>query len=198
MTEQGPVIEGLDCRSLDIQDIKIFRSARSTDERGFVQPTYNSAYFESIGITTSFVHENHCFSPHPYTIRGFHYQLPPYGQPKLVRVTRGRILDVNIDLRAGSPTFGEHVKIELTPDGWFHIYVPSGFAHCYATLEPDTEVIFKLGSLFAPSHARGLAWNDPDLGIQWPFDEKDGIVLQRDLDRPKFSTVSELFPFPAD
>jgi len=76
--------------------------------------------------------------------------------------------------------------------------VPSGFAHCYATLEPDTEVIFKLGSLFAPSHARGLAWNDPDLGIQWPFDEQDGIVLQRVLDRPGFSTISELFPFPAE
>jgi len=198
MNEQGPVVEKLDCRELDIGELRIFRSARRTDQRGFVQPTYNSAYFQSIGITTQFVHENHCFSPHPFAVRGFHYQSPPYGQPKLIRVTHGRILDVNVDLRQGSPTFAQHVKVELSPEDWFQIYVPTGFAHCYATIEPNTEVIFKLGSLFAPSHAHGFAWNDPDLGIEWPFDDNNAIVLERDLDRPRFSELTELFSYPAE
>lgn len=198
MNTPDPVVAELDCRELEFCEIKIFRSTKATDQRGSVQPTYNSVYFQSIGITSPFVHENHCFSPSAYTVRGFHYQLPPYGQPKLIRVTHGRILDVNVDLRRGSPTFGQHVKVELSPEDWFQIYVPSGFAHCYATLEPDTEVIFKLGSLFAPSHAHGLAWNDPDLGINWPFGDGDAMVLKRDLDRPRFSTVTDLFPFPAE
>lgn len=124
-------------------------------------------------------------------MRGFHYQLPPHEQSKLIRVIRGRIFDVNVDLRQGSPTFGQHVSAELDADTWHSIYVPGGFAHCYCTLEDDTEVLFKLGSLFAPTFARGLAWNDPDLAIDWPIDEDEVLVLERDLDRPRFSRLNE-------
>lgn len=185
--------EGLEHRRLAIPDLITFRSPRKEDPRGWVQPTYNAQTFADLGITHGFVHENHCFSPHPFTVRGFHYQLPPAGQPKYIRVTRGRMLDVNVDLRRDSPSFGQHVAVELTPDDWFAIYVPGGFAHCYATLEADTEVIFKLGAPFSPEHARGLAWNDPDLGIDWPFRADQVTVLPRDLDRPRFSTLTDLF-----
>lgn len=189
----GRIIEGLEHRDLDIADVKVFRAKRREDVRGFVEPAYSRAYFRHLGIETEFVHENHCFSPHPFTVRGFHYQLPPYPQAKLIRITRGRMLDVNVDLRAGSPTFGRHVTAELTPDGWSQIYVPGEFAHCYATLEPGTEVIFRLGEYYAPERARGLAWNDPDLAVDWPFAADRAIVIDRDLDRPRFSELSEFF-----
>ena len=190
--KSATIVEGLECKALDIPDILIFRSQRTEDARGFVQPTFNGPYFRSIGIDVDFIHENHCFSPRRGTMRGFHYQLPPYGQPKLIRVTRGAILDVNVDLRCGAPSFGKHVSTELRPDGWHSIYVPEGFAHC--TLDDDSEVIFKLGSLFAPSHAHGLAWNDPDLAIDWPFADDQVTVLERDLDRPRFSELTAYFP----
>ena len=195
--QPATVVEGLEARALEIPEIKVFRAERREDRRGDVMPTYNKAYFASLGIHTDFVHENHCFSPRRGTVRGFHYQLPPHGQPKLIRVTRGRILDVNVDLRKGSPAFGRHVKVELAPDGWNQILVPVGFAHGYVTLEDDTEVIFKLGSQFAPAYAVGLAWNDPDLGIAWPITEAEAIVLARDLDRPRFRDLTDFFPYPA-
>src|SRR5688572_6309966 len=139
----GAVVEALETKALEIPEIRVFRGARHGDFRGWVGPTYNRDYFATLGLKFDLAHENHCFSPRRGTIRGFHYQLPPHGQAKLIRVTRGRMLDVNVDLRQGSPTFGRHVKVELTPDGWSQILVPVGFAHCYCTLEDDTEVIFK-------------------------------------------------------
>lgn len=195
---RATVVEGLEMKSLEVPEIKIFRAAPREDVRGWVVPTYSKAYFASIGVHTEFVHENHCFSERRGTIRGFHYQRPPYGQPKLIRVTRGRILDVDVDLRKGSPTFGRHVKVELAPDGWNQILVPVGFAHCYCILEDETEVIFKLGCQYAPAYASGLAWNDPELGIEWPVSEAEAIVLPRDLARPRFSALTELFPYPAE
>jgi dTDP-4-dehydrorhamnose 3,5-epimerase len=188
------LVEGLEAKHLEIPELMMFRSPRNQDRRGYVAPTYSRAYFLSLGIDFAPVHENHCWSPARGTIRGFHWQRPPHVQPKLIRVTRGRILDVNVDLRRSAPTFGRHVKAELAPGDWDQIFVPAGFAHCYCTLEPDTEVIFKLGAYFAPGHAAGLAWNDPDLAIDWPVAERDAIVLDRDLRRPRFSELTELFP----
>ncbi len=176
----------------------MFRAERRGDQRGYVIPTYNKAFFASLGIHTDFVHENHCLSPRRGTVRGFHYQFPPFGQARLIRVTRGRPLDVNVDLRKSSPTFGRHVKAELTPEGWNQVLVPLGLAHCYCTLEDNTEVIFKLGSQFATRHAVDLAWSDPDLGIEWPITPDEAIVLERDLDRPRFSELAEFFPYPAE
>jgi dTDP-4-dehydrorhamnose 3,5-epimerase len=195
--DTGTVVEGLEVRVLEIPEIRVFRALPRTDRRGSVVPTYSRVYFASIGIHTEFVHENHCVSPRRGTIRGFHYQLPPYGQAKLIRVTRGRMLDVNVDLRRGSPTFGRHVMVELTPSEWNQVFVPVGFAHCYATLQDDTEVIFKLGCQYAPRAAAGLAWNDPGLGIPWPIRPEDAIVLDRDTERPRFADLQVFFPYPA-
>lgn len=188
------IVEGLEVRNLDIPDLKIFRADPKQDVRGMVIPTFNQPFFDQLGIDFQIVHENHCVSPGKGTVRGFHYQLPPHGQPKLIRVSHGRILDVNIDLRKSSPTFGQYFQVELSPVSWNQILVPEGFAHCYCTLEDHTEVIFKLGSPFAPSFARGLAWNDPDLQIPWPVSEETAIVLERDLHRPRFSALTEWFP----
>lgn len=190
----GIIVEGLQVQSLNIPDIKIFRADPKQDIRGVVLPTFNSLFFERLGIYFQVIHENHCVSPRKGTVRGFHYQLPPHGQAKLIRVCQGKILDVNIDLRKSSPTFGQHVTVELAPDSWNQVFVPVGFAHCYCTLLDHTEVIFKLGAPFAPSSARGLAWNDPDLHIAWPITESEAIILDRDLQRPRFSSLTEWFP----
>jgi len=199
MTDQPPagtVTEGLEIRSLEIPEVKLLRAAKKCDSRGWVMPSFSLHGLRAAGIDFLPLHENHCLSPRRGTVRGFHYQLPPYGQGKLIRVTRGRMLDVNIDLRRGSPTFGRHVMAELDPDGWNQILVPAGFAHCYLTLTDDCETIFKLDQEFAPSHARGLAWNDPDLGIDWPISEDEAIALPRDLDRPRFREITEFFDAP--
>jgi dTDP-4-dehydrorhamnose 3,5-epimerase len=180
-----------------MEDLKIFRATPRRDSRGYVLPTYSKQGLRELGITFDVVHENHCWSPTAGTIRGFHYQLPPYAQPKLIRVVRGAILDVNVDLRKGSPTFGRHAKAELNPDGWSQILVPAGFAHCYCTLTDDVEVVFKLGCEYAPQYARGLRWNDSDLGIQWPVSQEDAIVLERDLNRPGFRELTDFFPYPS-
>ncbi len=190
----GTVTEMLEVRSLTIPEVKVFRAERRADARGYVVPTYSRRGFAEAGVPFEVTHENHCWSARAGTIRGFHYQLPPYPQPKLIRVTRGRIFDVNVDLRKGSPTFGRHVATELDPEGWNQILVPAGFAHCYCTLTDDTEVIFKLGCEYAPRYARGLRWNDPDLGIKWPVGEADAIVLERDLRCLRFGELSEFFP----
>ena len=187
----------MEIKSLEIPDLKLIRAKTKEDHRGWIVPAYNKLTLQEAGIHFEVIHENHCWSPRAGTVRGFHYQLPPYGQAKLIRVTKGRILDVNVDLRKGSPTFGGHVKTELDPNEWNQIFVPVGFAHCYCTLTDNVEVIFKLGCEFAPMHARGLAWNDPDLGIDWPIEESQAIVLERDLNRPNFKNLMEFFPFPS-
>ncbi len=109
-------------------------------------------------------------------------------------MTHGRIPDVAVDLRRSSATFGRHVKVELSPLSWNQVFIPEGLAHCYCTPEDDTEVIFKLGAPNAPTSAAGLAWNDPDLKVEWPVDEKNAIVLERDLKRPRFRDLKEFFP----
>lgn len=198
LAEDGTLIEGLDSLALSLPDLRIFRSSVKGDVRGSVASVYNRRYFESLGIADNFIQENHCVSPRRFTIRGFHYQRPPYGQSKLIRVVRGRILDVNVDLRQGSPTFMQWAKAELAPDEWDQIYVPVGFAHCYATLTDDVEVIFKLGSGYKESHATGFAWNDPRLAIDWPFDMTQALVLERDLARPRLSEMEPVFTYATE
>jgi dTDP-4-dehydrorhamnose 3,5-epimerase len=198
LAADGTLIEGLESRPLTIPDLRIFRSLAKRDSRGSVASVYNRGYFESLGICDDFVQENHCVSPWRFTVRGFHYQRPPFGQPKLIRVVRGRILDVNVDLRNGSPTYGQSAKAELAAGGWDQIYVPIGFAHCYATLSDDVEVVFKLGRGYKQSHAAGLVWNDPDLAVDWPFDATEARVLERDLAHPRLRDVGAVFSYPAE
>jgi dTDP-4-dehydrorhamnose 3,5-epimerase len=123
------IVEGLQVKTLEIPEIKIFRAEAIQDIRGEIAPTFNSLFFEKLGMDFQIIHENHCLSPEKCTIRGFHYQLPPHGQAKLIRVCQGKIIDVSIDLRKSPSTFGQHVRVELDPNGWNQIFVPEGFAH---------------------------------------------------------------------
>ncbi len=141
---------------------------RFGDERGFFCETYSTRDFAEAGITDVFVQDNHSFSADAGTIRGLHFQLPPHEQAKLLYVVRGAVLDVAVDLRAGSSTYGKHVAVELSAENALQLYVPAGFAHGFCTLVPDTAVYYKVTALYAPNHESGILWNDPELAIAWP------------------------------
>ena len=146
-------------------EVKVASLKKHGDARGFFSETYTYRAFAAAGIADTFVQDNHALSGMPGTVRGLHFQTPPFAQAKLVRVTRGAILDVAVDIRVGSPTYGKHVAITISADAWNQIYIPIGFAHGLVTLEPDTEVLYKVSNYYSPEHDKGLLWNDPVLGI---------------------------------
>lgn len=150
------------------------------DGRGFFVESYRLDRYLAAGIDTAFVQDNHSRSSRS-VIRGLHYQAGA-GQPKLIRVARGRVFDVAIDIRPGSPTFGHHEAVILDDRAHRQLFVPSGFAHGFATLSEEADVVYKVGSYYEPELERGLAWDDPDLGIEWPVDEP--IVSERDRSNP--------------
>jgi dTDP-4-dehydrorhamnose 3,5-epimerase len=169
---------------------KIFR-----DARGFFSETYNAAALASAGIGAAFVQDNHSLSRAKGVVRGLHFQTAPKAQGKLVRVTRGAIFDVAVDIRHGSPTFGKHVTAVLSAENWAQLWVPPGFAHGFCTLEPDTEVVYKVTELYAPECDRGLAWNDPALAIAWPVSEADAVLSDKDRQHPRLADLPEYFSF---
>ena len=146
----------------------LVQTRRLEDARGFFSETYNARAFAEAGIRSAFVQDNHSLSREQGTVRGLHFQRPPHAQEKLVRVAKGRILDVAVDIRKGSPTWGKHVAVELNDADGRQLYVPAGFAHGFCTLVPDTEVIYKVTDFWSPDCEDGVLWNDPALGIAWP------------------------------
>jgi dTDP-4-dehydrorhamnose 3,5-epimerase len=138
------------------------------DHRGFFMRTYDRGIMAEYGLDRPWVHENHSRSIHKYVLRGLHFQLPPYAETKLVRVVRGAILDVFVDLRKDSPAYGKWDMVELTEDNFKCAYIPRGFAHGFCTLTENSEVIYKVDSPYHLPSERGLLWNDPDLAIPWP------------------------------
>ena len=140
-----------------------------------------------------FVQDNHSLSPQVGTLRGLHYQGHPFAQDKLVRVVSGRILDVAVDLRRGSPTFGNWVTAEISADEWNQILVPIGFAHAICTLEPNTQLIYKVTNYYSPQHDFGIRWNDQDLNIKWPFSDDQLILSEKDRKQPFFKDVTNWF-----
>ncbi len=168
---------------------------RFGDERGFFSETFNASAFEKVAPCITFVQDNHSLSKDVGVLRGLHFQLPPHAQGKLVRVTRGRVLDVIVDLRKGSPTYGKHEGVELSAENWKQLWVPPGFAHAFCTLEPDTEFCYKVTSLYAPESDSGIAFDDPDLAIEWPF-EKDKLILsEKDQKLQAFKDFDTPFSF---
>lgn len=147
----------------------LIRPKRLGDARGWFTETYNRDTAAKLGITCEFVQDNHSLSTPVFTLRGLHFQTPPRAQDKLVRCIRGRIFDVAVDVRNGSPTYGRWVGAELTADNGHQLFVPVGFAHGFVTLEPDTEVVYKCSDTYAPEQDGGIAWNDPAIGIDWPL-----------------------------
>ena len=171
----------MDVVSLDIPDVKIIRPKKFGDHRGFFSETYTKKTFEAAGLQYDFVQDNHSLSAEVGTVRGLHFQLPPFAQDKLVRVVRGAILDVAVDIRKGSPTFGRHVSAVISAAEWNQILVPIGFAHGFCTLEPDTEVIYKVTNYYSPEHDRSIRYDDPDIAIDWPIAAGDLQLSDKDL-----------------
>jgi len=179
--------------SLSIPDVKILEPERFGDERGFLSETYNRRTFAMCGIELEFVQDNHSLSRPKGTIRGLHFQSPPFAQGKLVRVVRGSILDVAVDLRQGSPTYGKHVAAVISPNAWNQILIPIGFAHGFCTLEADTEIIYKTTNYYSPEHDRGVLWKDPDLRIEWPVSEEAAVLSSKDRCLPRLCEIVSPF-----
>lgn len=166
---------------LAIPDVKIVTPRVFRDERGFFCETFNDATLRAAGLDEVFVQDNHAMSRDAGVIRGLHLQIAPSAQGKLVRVTKGSIFDVAVDVRFGSPTFARHVARRITAENFEQIWVPVGFAHGYCTLEPDTEVIYKVTSHYDPECERGIQFDDPALAIDWPFTRDSGRLSEKDL-----------------
>lgn len=148
------------------------------------------------GIECAFVQDNHSFSTARFTLRGLHFQSPPFAQDKLVRCVRGRVFDVAVDIRRGSPTFGEWVGTELSEDNGDQMFVPAGFAHGFLTLEPNTEVIYKCSARYSPQHEGGLRWDDPELAIEWPLPSGESPELSsKDRDQPSLQQLAMSFDY---
>ena len=176
-----------------IPDVKVLIPKRFKDARGFFSETYNAQTLRSLGIEADFVQDNQSLSVEKGVVSGLHYQLNPMAQLKLVRVTRGAILDIAVDIRRASPTFGKCVSVEISAENWKQIVIPVGFAHGFATLEPNTEVIYKVTNYYSPPHERGIRWNDPELKLDWGFDEQSAVLSERDRKHPLFRDATDLF-----
>jgi dTDP-4-dehydrorhamnose 3,5-epimerase len=183
----------MDVVSLEIDAVKLVRPRRFPDFRGFFVETWNRKAFAHNGIDVDFVQDNCSYSRQAGTIRGLHYQKAPVGQAKLVRVVRGAAFDVAVDLRRDSPSYGRHVAAGLTADGGEQLFVPVGFAHGFCTLEPDTEVAYKVSQFHSPEHDAGIAWDDPEIGIEWPLAGQPPILSDRDRSMPRLSEVDAPF-----
>lgn len=185
----------LEIQSLGIPAVKILRPAKFGDARGFFSETYSKRALDEAGLDLAFVQDNHAFSAERNTVRGLHFQTPPFAQDKLVRVVRGSILDVAVDLRTGSPTYGQHVSAVISASEWNQILVPIGFAHGLVTLEPDTEVLYKVTNYYSPENDKGLLWNDPELGIDWGLGEADTILSDKDAKQPTLAELPAYFQY---
>ncbi len=179
----------------EIPEVKIITPKKFSDHRGFFSETYNKKALAGAGIDFDWVQDNHSYSAEQGTLRGLHYQIPPMAQDKLVRVAHGAILDVAVDLRKGSPTFGQHVSDVISAENWKQVLVPIGFAHGYVTLEPDTEVLYKTTGFYSPEHDRGIIWNDPELGIDWGIEEGQAVLSEKDVALPSLKEVTDLFTY---
>lgn len=177
----------------EIPDILIIEPAKHGDARGFLSETYSKPAFADHGVDIEFVQDNHSLSASPGTVRGLHFQIPPFAQTKLVRVLRGAIYDVAVDLRIGSPTFGRPVGRVLSAEAWNQILIPDGFAHGFCTLAPDTEVFYKVSRPYSPAHDKGLLWNDPDLRIGWPVVAEAAILSDKDRRLPRLKDLPPYF-----
>jgi dTDP-4-dehydrorhamnose 3,5-epimerase len=183
----------LEIRSLVIPDVKLIRAKRHSDARGYFSETYQRADFTAQGLDHDFLQDNQSSSAKPGTIRGLHFQRPPFAQAKLVRVLHGRIFDAVVDLRRFSPTFGKHVAVELSGEDNEQILVPAGFAHGFCTLEPNTVVFYKVDQVYSAAHDSGLNWADPKLGIAWPVAPSEAILSEKDRALRTLADLPDVF-----
>lgn len=179
-----------------LEGVKIILPARHGDARGYFSEVYRDDVLKAHGISIVFVQDNQSYSRDRGVLRGLHFQSPPAAQTKLVRVLAGAVIDVAVDIRWGSPTFGRHVAVTLTGDEGNQLLVPRGFAHGFCTLVPDTVVTYKVDSYYAPESDKGLAWDDPALGIDWPIAGADLILSDKDRRHPRLADLPRWFDHP--
>jgi dTDP-4-dehydrorhamnose 3,5-epimerase len=181
----------------ELPDVKLIVPKKFADDRGFFVETFNQRTLAAHGVELNVVQDNHSLSRQPGTVRGLHFQVGPFAQHKLIRVTRGAIFDVAVDIRAGSPTYGHHVAVTLSADNETQILVPIGFAHGFCTLEPDTEVMYKVSAGYSPEHDKGIYWNDPALAIAWPVDPDRVALSDKDKRNPVLADLPSYFHYAA-
>lgn len=176
-----------------ISGLVLLSPPRFSDARGFFSEVYNKRTFEPQIGDVQFVQDNHSASIPAGTIRGLHFQVAPAAQGKLVRVVRGEIFDIAVDIRRSSRTYGKHVSVILSAKNWYQFWIPPGFAHGFCTTEPDTEVVYKVTDYYNKSAERGIIWNDPELAIEWPVMPEAKTLSDQDLAHPRFSLQSQYF-----
>lgn len=180
---------------LSIPEIIILRPNIFSDDRGFFSESWNRKRYLDEGLDLDFVQDNESFSAICHTLRGLHFQRPPYAQDKLVRCTKGRILDVAVDIRAGSPTYGQHVKVELDAQSRAQLLVPKGFAHGFLTLEPDCEVQYKVTDYYSPECDANIIWSDQDLNIDWGVAADQVTLSKKDAEAPCLADIDTGFVY---
>jgi dTDP-4-dehydrorhamnose 3,5-epimerase len=183
----------LEVRSLAISDVKVIRTKRFSDGRGYFCETFQRFAFAEQGIDCDFLQDNQSCSDQIGTVRGLHFQRPPFAQTKLIRVLSGAIFDVAVDLRSSSATFGKHVAVELDGESGEQLLVPRGFAHGFCTLQPRTAVFYKVDQVYAPSHDSGVYWADPALAIDWPVPASEAHLSQKDRTLPRLKQLASAF-----
>ena len=188
----------LKVNSLTITGVMEIIPEKHGDARGFFSETFNAGRLSEAGIDIEWVQDNHSFSVSKGVLRGLHYQRPPFAQAKLVRVVKGAIFDVAVDIRHGSPTFGDWCSLIVSAEKWNQILVPVGFAHGLFTLEPDTEVLYKVSAFFSPEHDRVINFADPDIGVDWPLSGLEPFLSSKDRAAPFLRDVDSGFQFQLD
>lgn len=178
--------------SLAIPDVKLLRPKLHQDDRGYVCEIIHDKQLQDVGLPIRVMQENQSMSLKAGTVRGLHFQKPPHAQAKLVRVLRGRIVDIAVDIRPDSATYGQHISIELSQDDVSQLYIPAGFAHGFCTLTDDTVVLYKMSEFYAPSFEGGIVWNDPTLKINWPVDPAKAILSGKDEKLPLFKDLTPI------
>ncbi len=178
---------------LNIPDVILVTPPRFGDHRGFFSEVFNVERFAAAGIDVPFVQDNQSLSRERGVVRGLHCQVAPYPQGKLVRCVKGAIWDVAVDARVGSPTYGQWAAAELSAENWAQLWVPAGFLHGFCTLQPDTEVLYKVTDRYSKESERGVVWNDPDLALPWPISAAEAVLSDKDVVLPRFHEVKGLF-----
>jgi dTDP-4-dehydrorhamnose 3,5-epimerase len=176
-------------RPLELEGLLEIRPRRFGDERGFFSEVWRDDWLGELGLGVRFVQDNHSYSKSRGVLRGLHFQSPPAAQHKLVRVARGSIFDVALDVRSASPTFGKWAGIVLSAEEWNQLFIPKGFAHGFVTLEDETEVLYKVSDLYSPAHDRAIRFDDPAVGIAWPVDPASITVSEKDRTAPLLAEI---------
>ena len=178
--------------------VKLIHTRRFEDSRGWFVETWSQAHWHAQGVAEQFVQDNHSLSKPVGTVRGIHFQRPPVAQGKLIRCARGRILDVAVDLRLGSPTYGHHVATELSAENGDQVWIPVGFGHGFVTLDADTEVMYKVTAPYAPEAEGGIRWDSPELGIDWRLPAEGPALSPKDAVLPGFAEFDSPFSYDGE